>query len=212
MTYGVSPLEMAAAYGAFANEGVRVQPTVIRRMETASGELIYRGPESERVTSPGVAYLMTEMLQAVVTDGTGRRAALTPGNQGIPVAGKTGTTTSLRDAWFIGYTANLTTGVWFGNDDGAPTKNMTGGSLPAIAWNEFMTAAHEGVPVAGLPGRWNGRVFSDIEGILQSHGGGEPASSAPDHTASIDRPVPPAEVGAPAPRRVGSIMDVLLGN
>lgn len=145
--------------------------------------------------------MMNAMMAQTVSEGTARRAAF-----GWPAAGKTGTSQNARDAWFVGYTANLTTGVWFGNDDGAATKNMTGGSLPAMAWNEFMAAAHEGVPVAQLPGGWNGRVLADIEDLLRR----EPRQS--EHTASIGQPVPTADVGAEQPRGVGSIMDIILGN
>ena len=140
------------------------------------------------------------MMAETVSQGTARRAAF-----GWPAAGKTGTTQNSRDAWFVGYTANLTTGVWFGNDDGTATKNITGGSLPAAAWNDFMAAAHEGVPVANLPGNWNGRVLSQVEDILR-------AQPEAEHTASIGAPTPPAEVGGQAPRPVGSIMDIILGN
>ncbi len=92
---------------------------------------------------------MNAMMAETMVDGTARKAAFA-----WPAAGKTGTSQNSRDAWFVGYTANLTTGVWFGNDDGAPMKKVTGGALPAMAWHEFMVAAHEGVPVAQLPGSW----------------------------------------------------------
>ena len=91
---------------------------------------------------------MNDMLQATVEMGTGTRAALA----GWPAGGKTGTSQNFRDAWFIGYTANLTAGVWVGNDSDAPTKHASGGNLPAAIWAKFMTKAHEGVPVAQLPG------------------------------------------------------------
>ena len=95
--------------------------------------------------------MMNAMMRGTVEDGTAKKAAFA-----WPSAGKTGTSQNSRDAWFVGYTANLTTGVWFGNDDGTPMKKVTGGALPAIAWHEFMVAAHEGVPVAQLPGGWSG--------------------------------------------------------
>ena len=95
--------------------------------------------------------MMNAMMRETVEDGTATKAAFA-----WPSAGKTGTSQKSRDAWFVGYTANLTTGVWFGNDDGTPMKKVTGGALPALAWHEFMVAAHEGVPVAQLPGGWSG--------------------------------------------------------
>ena len=93
--------------------------------------------------------MMNSMMTGTVETGTAKKAAFA-----WPSAGKTGTSQNSRDAWFVGYTANLTTGVWFGNDDGTPMKKVTGGALPAQAWHEFMVAAHEGVPVRPLPGTW----------------------------------------------------------
>ena len=91
---------------------------------------------------------MAQMMSHVVSEGTARRAAL----DGIPTAGKTGTTNSYRDAWFVGYTGNFTCAVWFGNDDYSPTNRMTGGSLPAQTWHEIMSVAHEGIEIRELPG------------------------------------------------------------
>jgi penicillin-binding protein 1A len=88
------------------------------------------------------------MMSHVVSEGTARRAAL----DGIPTAGKTGTTNAYRDAWFVGYTGNFTCAVWYGNDDYSPTNRMTGGSLPAQTWHDIMVAAHQGVEVKEIPG------------------------------------------------------------
>src|SRR5438874_5344492 len=90
--------------------------------------------------------MRTDMLTGVVGHGTGKAAALPR-----PVAGKTGTTQEYRDAWFIGYTADLVAGVWLGNDDDTPMNKVTGGSLPAAAWRQFMLAATRGMPVRPLP-------------------------------------------------------------
>ena len=87
-------------------------------------------------------------MSHVVSEGTARRAAL----DGIPTAGKTGTTNAYRDAWFVGYTGNFTCAVWYGNDDYSPTNRMTGGSLPAQTWHDIMVAAHQGVEIKELPG------------------------------------------------------------
>ena len=87
-------------------------------------------------------------MAQTLTIGTAHKAAL----PGWPAAGKTGTSQDFRDAWFIGYTAHLVTGVWLGNDDGTPTKKVTGGALPVEIWSRFMRGAHQGVPVAALPG------------------------------------------------------------
>jgi penicillin-binding protein 1A len=91
---------------------------------------------------------MAGMMSHVVSEGTARRAAL----DGIPTAGKTGTTNAYRDAWFVGYTGNFTCAVWYGNDDYSPTNRMTGGSLPAQTWHDIMQAAHQGVEVREIPG------------------------------------------------------------
>jgi penicillin-binding protein 1A len=87
-------------------------------------------------------------MSHVVSEGTARRAAL----DGIPTAGKTGTTNAYRDAWFVGYTGNFTCAVWYGNDDYSPTNRMTGGALPAQTWHDIMVAAHQGVEIKELPG------------------------------------------------------------
>ena len=91
---------------------------------------------------------MIGMMNSVVENGTGKRAAL----DGIPVAGKTGTTNGWRDAWFVGYTGNFVGAVWMGNDDFSPTKRMTGGTLPATMWHDIMTYAHQAVELRPLPG------------------------------------------------------------
>jgi penicillin-binding protein 1A len=91
---------------------------------------------------------MIKMMNSVVENGTGRRAEL----DGVPTAGKTGTTNDWRDAWFVGYTGNFVGAVWMGNDDYSPTKRMTGGTLPAMTWHNIMTYAHQGVELRTLPG------------------------------------------------------------
>jgi penicillin-binding protein 1A len=91
---------------------------------------------------------MAGMMSHVVSEGTARRAAL----DGIPTAGKTGTTNAYRDAWFVGYTGNFTCAVWYGNDDYSPTNRMTGGSLPAQTWHDIMVVAHQGVEVKEIAG------------------------------------------------------------
>ena len=91
--------------------------------------------------------MMNTMMRETLIIGTAKKADI----PGWPAAGKTGTSQDFRDAWFIGYTANLVTGVWLGNDDNSPTKKATGGGLPVEVWTRFMRAAHQGVPVAALP-------------------------------------------------------------
>ena len=149
----VTPLEMVSAYAAFANGGVGVQPHVISRVRSAGGKQLYmrRNASFGRVIDPQYVAMMNQMMQETLLTGTARKAEL-PGWQ---AAGKTGTSQDWRDAWFIGYTSYLVAGVWLGNDDASPTKKVSGGNLPVEIWSRFMRAAHEGVPVAGLPlGAW----------------------------------------------------------
>jgi penicillin-binding protein 1A len=147
-TSEVTLLELTSAYTPFATGGYRAKPHMVQRITTMEGKVLYEHiPQSARVISADVAGMMNAMMAQTVRNGTARGAKFNHA-----AAGKTGTSQSNRDAWFIGYTRNLTTGVWFGNDDGSPMKGITGGGLPVKAWHSFMVKAHEGVPVADLPG------------------------------------------------------------
>ena len=155
-TSEVTPLELTAAYVPFANGGYGVVPHVVKRIRAASdGKVLYEraGNGAGIVVGSRELGMMNAMLRQTLQRGTGTKADI----PGWEAAGKTGTSQDYRDAWFIGYTANLTTGVWFGNDDNTPTKRTTGGGLPAAVWSHFMTAAHEGVAVAALPGNYRGQ-------------------------------------------------------
>ncbi|WP_332461197.1 transglycosylase domain-containing protein [Acuticoccus mangrovi] len=149
-TSEVSLLELTTAYVPFSNGGIGVVPHVVRRIKTADGQLLYekRGGGLGEVVSLKDVGAMNRMMSAVVASGTGRRAQL----DGWPAAGKTGTSQNWRDAWFVGYTAYFTAGVWLGNDDNSPTKKATGGSLPAELWKTLMTKVLEGMVPADLPG------------------------------------------------------------
>ncbi len=148
----VNVLEHAVAYAAFPNKGKAVTPHAILEVRTGAGDLVWRwdrdGPQPRQIIPASVAADMAGMMSHVVSEGTARRAAL----NGIPTAGKTGTTNNYRDAWFVGYTGNFTCAVWYGNDDYSPTNRMTGGSLPAQTWHDIMVAAHEGVEVKDIAG------------------------------------------------------------
>jgi penicillin-binding protein 1A len=148
-TNEVNLLELVSAYAPFANGGNGVLAYGITEISDSSGKIIYRrtGGGPGQVVPPDEVGLMNEMLAGVVGHGTGKAAALPR-----PVAGKTGTTQEYKDAWFIGYTADLVAGVWFGNDDNTPMEKVTGGSLPAPAWKSFMLAATQGMPIRPLPG------------------------------------------------------------
>ena len=153
-TSEVSPLELVGAYAPFANGGMAVTPHVIERITAGNGKLVYTRSEQAigRVADPQYVAMMNAMMQETLTIGTARKASL-PDWQ---AAGKTGTSQDFRDAWFVGYTAHLVTGVWLGNDDGTPTKHVTGGGLPVEIWSRFMRAAHPGRG-AGKPARGCGR-------------------------------------------------------
>ena len=139
----VNLIELTAAYAAFANGGDAVLPYGIVEIRESGGEVAYRrrGSGLGRAIATREVGLMRDMLQAAISQGTGRAAALDR-----PAGGKTGTSQHNRDAWFIGFTADLVAGVWVGNDDASPMPGITGGTLPARIWRAFMTAAHEGMP------------------------------------------------------------------
>jgi penicillin-binding protein 1A len=148
----VTVLEHAVAYATFPNKGRSVTPHAVLEVRTGAGETVWRydrdGPKPKQAIPASVAADMAEMMSHVVEEGTARRARL----DGIPAAGKTGTTNAFRDAWFNGYTGNFVCAVWFGNDDYSPTNRMTGGSLPAQTWHDIMAVAHQGVEVKDIPG------------------------------------------------------------
>jgi penicillin-binding protein 1A len=200
----VTPLEMVSAYAAFANGGVGVQPHVIVRVRTAGGKQLYfrRNASFGRVIDPQYVAMMNGMLQETLLTGTARKAEL-PGWQ---AAGKTGTSQDWRDAWFIGYTSYLVAGVWLGNDDGSPTKKVSGGNLPVEIWSRFMKAALQGVPVAALPlGSWrNGGPNTDASLIPPLDLTGAPAPTAPSAGRGGLPPQPSAPQGlAPPPPTAG---------
>ena len=161
-TSEVSMLELIGAYAPFANGGYAIQPHVIERIFGANGKLLYMRSEQQlgRIIDARYVGMMNEMMAQTLTIGTAHKAAL----PGWPAAGKTGTSQDFRDAWFIGYTGHLVTAVWLGNDDNAPTKKVTGGGLPVEIWSRFMREAHQGVPVASLPGSASDGLFSGLFG------------------------------------------------
>jgi len=147
-TSGLTLLELTAAYGTFANGGYGVWPYGIEEIRDNKGAVLYRrqGSGPGRVIDAWSAGTMNEMLSEAITTGTGKQAKLKR-----PAAGKTGTSQDYRDALFVGYSADLVAGVWMGNDNVAPMKRVTGGGLPAIAWRNFMVAAHQKTPPRALP-------------------------------------------------------------
>lgn len=144
----VSLMEITAAYAAIADGGMGVWPYGIEAVYDASGRTLYRreGSGAGRVLSSACAAELSDMLVAAVESGTGRAARF-----GRPIAGKTGTSQNFRDAWFVGWSAELITGVWMGNDDDRAMQAVTGGGLPAQLWRAFMADALAGRPVRPLP-------------------------------------------------------------
>ncbi|MBV8594247.1 MAG: transglycosylase domain-containing protein, partial [Caulobacteraceae bacterium] len=145
----VTPLEMAQAYDAFANGGYRVSAYGIERIRTAAGHILYQHPAPALAPAIGNPALgeLDGMLRKVVSAGTGVRAAI----PGYDIAGKTGTASDFKDAWFCGFTGGLTAVVWMGRDDNTPMRGVTGGSAPAEAWRGFMRVAVKRLPHEAIP-------------------------------------------------------------
>ena len=143
-------MELVSAYVPFSNGGLRARPYLISRITTHRGKLLYQRPKPLpiEVVDPEALSKMNAMLRQVVDQGTGRAAHI----EGHIAGGKTGTSQNFRDALFVGHTAHLVTGIWFGNDDNSPTKKLTGGSLPASAWKQFMIAGPAGSTTTALAG------------------------------------------------------------
>jgi penicillin-binding protein 1A len=149
-TAEVTLLELTGAYTPFANGGEGVLPHIVTRVRSGDGKVLYERQRSASGQVVGLPYVaaMNDMLNATVVRGTGKQAAI-PDHV---AAGKTGTTQSYRDAWFVGYTAHYVAGVWVGNDDGSRMKKVTGGMLPAKLWHEIMLYAHVDKTPLPLPG------------------------------------------------------------
>ncbi|MEP3045809.1 MAG: PBP1A family penicillin-binding protein [Roseibium sp.] len=177
----VTVIDMASSYSTFANGGLKASSYAILEVTNSEGEELYRRerdePDPERVLPEDKVHEMNDILVNVVEAGTARRARI----DGVVAAGKTGTTNAYRDAWFVGYTGNFTAAVWFGNDDFTSTRRVTGGSLPAMAWQRFMEYAHNGIELAAMPG-------VDAENLPRL------SRPAPARVAEADRLVPQPRV------------------
>ena len=144
LTRGVTPLEMASAYGVLANSGNYNKPIAITKVVDRNGKVLFESKVSpENVVNPKSVYVLVDMMREVITRGTGTGASI-----GRPAAGKTGTTSDYKDAWFVGFTPDLSACVWIGDDNGEPLNRMTGANEPATIWSEFMSAALADVPAS----------------------------------------------------------------
>lgn len=236
-TSEVTLFDMTRAYAHLASGGNSVFPYAIKRIELADGHPVFerKSVGGGEVLRPAVVSMMNNMLIAVTTIGTGRGAQI-----GRPVAGKTGTTSDYRDAWFVGFTPQLATGVWVGNDDTSPMKKITGGSLPASIWHQFMTEAMKGLPVADIPNQYGPTVASSIVPWFFGNAGqntqsppgaplgvstmphaqntpgmpiGNPATSSPTSAPSVNSTAPiPEEEPTPSYDAPPSFWDKLMGD
>jgi penicillin-binding protein 1A len=181
-TSGVTPLELTGAYVPFANGGIAAEPFGILSIRTASGKVLYRRKPSERdaVMSANNNMQMTRLMMETMTTGTGKAGRLA----GRDTAGKTGTTQDFRDAWFVGFTADLVCGVWIGNDNNAPMVKATGGGLPARIFRDFMTEAEQGLPARPLTGE---ALVASVDPNL---GAGLNADTAPSAAQQGERDKP----------------------
>lgn len=183
-------IENAVGYAAFANGGLKVEATAIDQVMTGSGEVIWdrrvNGVKPERIIPYEKAEQITQMMNAGVERGTGTRARL----EGIPAAGKTGTTQSSRDAWFVGYTGNYVGAVWVGNDDYRPMERVTGGVVPAPIWHDIMEYAHTGIELKTAPGlpAPTRKTDGSAPAVAEAGKAGQPGKPGEVAAASGDRP------------------------
>ena len=185
----VTLLELTAAYAAVANQGNEARPYAITRIATAAGRILYtrEAPEARVIVAPYVAAKLTDLMKAAVETGTGRAAQI-----GRPLAGKTGTTSSNKDGWFVGFTSGMTAGVWMGRDDAKPVPVLQGGRAPARAFAQYMARAVGGTP----PGPLTTDVAAPDMGLEPDDAvyGLSPDSAAPgvtsDHSGEVDLTAP----------------------
>ncbi len=191
----VSPLEMAQAYAPFSNGGYLARAYAIERIRTADGRVLYDHGFEKRspmqvIGSPSLEY-MNQMLRQVVASGTGGRARV----PGYDLAGKTGTTSDYRDAWFVGYTGGFVTAVWVGRDSNKPMARVTGGGAPAAIWKDFMSQALPRLKTQDIPGQElpqpGGFIGDAISDLLSGIGIGQPRDESVAPTPQTQPSAPP---------------------
>ncbi|HEY2837327.1 MAG TPA: PBP1A family penicillin-binding protein [Rhizomicrobium sp.] len=205
-TSGVTPLELTGAYVPFANGGNGIIPFAIIRVRSNTGKILYeRKPGGlGAVMSPADNIAMTKLMVQTVATGTGKAARLAE----RPTAGKTGTTQDFHDAWFVGFTADLVTGVWIGNDNSQPMKKATGGGLPAHIFHAFMQDVEQDLPVRPLAGTM---LMAAAEAAPTAPQAAEAALAPP---APVIAPVPAAAAtpAKPQPDSFDKLLNSLFGN
>ncbi len=189
-----SVIDMNSAFSVFANGGYKATSYGITSIDTLRGESVYEYDSSkdfsERLIEERTARFINTILRNVVTSGTGRRANV----EGVPAAGKTGTTSSSRDAWFAGYTGNYVATVWMGNDNFRATNRLTGGRLPAMIWQKFMEFAHTNIEVKPLFGvDFEPRAFASV---TSANEGENPEAERPPN------------LSAPAAQKLLTLIDI----
>jgi penicillin-binding protein 1A len=208
-TSEVSLTELVGAYAPFSNGGMGVTPHVVNKIRNVEGnKVIYARPADAlgQVIDPRGVAMMNTMMQETLLSGTAHKAEL----PGWSAAGKTGTSQDFRDAWFIGYTSKLVTGVWLGNDDNSPTKKATGGGLPVEIWTRFMRTAHQGLTPEPVPGLQPSGFFATVaQAVSQAVPGSAPQQlapqpgyvpSAPIYNGTRPQPAAPTQAAYPGAR------------
>jgi penicillin-binding protein 1A len=209
-TSEVSLTELVGAYAPFSNGGMGVTPHVVNKIRNVEGnKVIYARPADAlgQVIDPRSVAMMNTMMQETLLSGTAHKAEL----PGWSAAGKTGTSQDFRDAWFIGYTSKLVTGVWLGNDDNSPTKKATGGGLPVEIWTRFMRTAHQGLTPEPVPGLQPSGFFATVaQAVSQVVPGPAPQQlappppgyvpSAPIYNGTRPQPAAPTQAAYPGAR------------
>jgi penicillin-binding protein 1A len=216
-TSEVRLIDMTRAFAAVSNRGVSTLPYAVRKVVTSDGRLLYQhAPTEARIlVAPYVAAGMTDLLQTAVLSGTGRAAQI-----GRPVAGKTGTTSSNKDGWFVGFSSGLTTGVWMGRDDARPIAGLQGGTAPARAFSDFMRVAVARRPVENfqlevpLPD-WQLEPDEEVWGnsvvetpLVDADGNPiDPAAPVTSDEYGAPQPAAPADDGGPDQQWLDEVLD-----
>jgi penicillin-binding protein 1A len=187
---------MVGAYGAFANGGTGVIPYVVTAVKSQDGKVLYKRADSGlgRVIDANADGMMNAMMHETFVSGTARKADI----PGWDLAGKTGTSQDFRDAWFIGFSGSLVTGVWLGNDDGEPTRKASGGNLPVEIWKAYMLQALKGQNPVPLPGLNRWRRPPETTASVASAGPGAPGGILGQIFGEPE--APPARPATPARR------------